>query len=83
MWLPDEIRRPLGACQIRIRIVDEETPREQKVAREKQPRIAVIERYVRGIVAGGGQHIDCSIAEIHLGNAVGPVGETEILLNAC
>jgi hypothetical protein len=63
---------PLRAFLVRVGILNRKAAREEQVARKKQPRPIIIERDVGGRMSRRRNDIDDSIAQIDVGDSIGP-----------
>lgn len=76
--LPNEVGDAAGAGEVGIGVVDQQASRQKEVAGEQQSGVVVLVDDVGCAVARRRNHVDGSPAQIDLGMAVRPVGETKI-----
>jgi len=58
-------------------VFNQQSAGHQKISRKKNPGSAVVKCHVRLVVSGRRNYVHSSAAQIHMGNPVGPVSETE------
>src|SRR5262249_779359 len=58
-----------------FRVVDEKASRHHEVTRKEEPRISVVKRNFRFVMAWGWDHVESSITQLDLGESVWPIGE--------
>jgi hypothetical protein len=80
--LANEVGHAAGAGEVKVGVVDQQSARHEEVAGEQQSCVVVVVDDVGGTVARRRNDVDGSSAQIDLGMAVGPVGESEILFHA-
>src|SRR4029077_9407798 len=77
-----KVNNPQCAFVISRTILNYQSARQQKISRKKNAGSAIIKRDVGFVVSGRRNYVDNSVSQIHIGNSVRPVGETEERLNS-
>src|SRR5215470_6509941 len=70
-----------GTFAIRSGVFDEQSARQQKISRKKNPGSAVVKCHVSRVVTRRGNYVDSSATQIQMGNFVRPISETEKRFN--
>ena len=61
---------------MRCGVFNQQSPRQQKIARKKNPGPAVVKCHVGRVVSRRRNDVDGSVTQIQMGNFVGPISET-------
>src|SRR5579859_5585760 len=77
-----ECGEPLGARNIRARVIDKKPAGHQKITSKQQSRTTVVKRDFRFVVPWCRDHIDCSITKIDLCATLGPISKRVVFSNA-
>src|SRR6476659_9636117 len=72
-----KVDNPQGTFTVRCGIFNQQSTREQKIPRKKNPCSVVVKCHVGRVVSGRRNYVDSSITQVQMGNSVGPVSETE------
>src|SRR6478752_854481 len=67
---------PQGTFTVRRGIFNQQSTREQKIPRKKNPCSVVAKCHVGRVVSGRRNYVHNSLTEVQMGNSVGPVRET-------
>src|SRR4030095_14457916 len=72
-----KLDNPPGAFVVSPGIFNQQSTRQEEISRKKNPRSVVVECHVRRVVSRRRNYVHSSVAQIQMGNPVGPVSETE------
>src|SRR5260370_8443425 len=71
-----KVNNPQGTFTVRCGIFNQQSTREQKISRKKNPGSVVVKCHVGRVVSGRRNYVHSSATQIEMGNSVGPVSET-------
>ena len=66
-----------GAFAVSCGIFNQQSARHQKISRKKNPRSAVVKCHVGRVVSRSRNYVHSSATQIHMGNSIWPISETE------
>ena len=72
-----KVDHPQGTFTVRCGIFNQQSTREQKIPRKKNPCSVIVKCHVGRVVSGRRNYVHNSATQVQMGNSVGPVSETE------